>query len=113
MASFNTDHLLSKIVSQNQTDLNAIGYEKLTVSSTAVALTVPANAKYALVVVESSVTSGFVINYLEYGAAPTSSTGIPRSHGDGFDILGQQNLKSFKAIEITAGTHSLHVQYYA
>lgn len=103
---------LVRIAKQN---LIAIGYQKLTVDNTAsgVSLTVPDNATYALVEVESSAT-GIAIRYLETGPkfTVTSTDGIGRSNLDGFDIHGAQNLTNFRAIQAQAGTHTLHIQYY-
>lgn len=105
---------LSELIRLNKKDLIAIGYEKLTVAGTAVGLaSIPTEARYALVVVESSVASGMAIRYLEYGAAPTASDGIGRANLDAFDIHGRQNMVNFKAIQTTgASTNTLHIQYY-
>ncbi len=93
--------------------LTALGYQKLTVGGTAVSLTVPDTATYALVVLQSSITTP-AIRYLELGGTilPTSTDGIPRSDLDAFDISGYQNLVNFRAIQVGAGTHTLHIQYY-
>lgn len=104
---------LSELIRLNKKDLIAIGYEKLSVTGTAAGLaSVPTDAKYALVVVESTIASGMAIRYLEYGAAPTTSDGIGRSNLDAFDIHGKPNMINFKAIQTGAGTHTLHIQYY-
>jgi len=92
----------------------ACGYEKLTVAGTAVSLaSIPEDANYAIVTVESSITTT-AIRYLELGAntLPTSTDGAPKSNLDIFDIQGQQNLKTFRAIQVSAGTHTLQIQYY-
>lgn len=106
------NYFLSKILSELLTYMRCIGYEKLTVSSSSVSLTPPSNAKYALCVVESTVTDQIALRYLETGAAPTSSNGMPRWDQGAFDILGTDNIRSFKAIQATAGTHAINVQYY-
>jgi hypothetical protein len=108
--------LLEELVKISKQNLTAIGYQKLTVDATVggVSLTVPTDAKYALIVVESDLTTP-AIRYLECGNtvfAVTSSNGIPRSNGDAFDVQGRQNLVSFKAIQVGAGTHALNIQYY-
>jgi len=96
-------------------DLVAIGYQNLTVDNTTggVSLTVPVDARYALVVTESSAT-GTAIRYLETGPIypVTSSNGIPRANLEGFDIQGHQNLLNFRAIQAQSGTHNLQIQYY-
>lgn len=105
---------LSELVRLNKYNLIACGYEQLTVAGTAVGLaSIPADAKYALIEVESSITTP-AIRYLELGNAtlPTASTGIRRSDTGAFDITGRPNLINFRAIQIGAGTHKLNVQYY-
>lgn len=105
----------AQLVNLAKQNLIAIGYQNLTVDGTAggLALTVPADAKYALVVVESADT-GTAIRYLETGPLfpVTTSNGIPRSNLDVFDIQGYQNLKQFRAIRVQSGTTNLQVQYY-
>lgn len=101
---------LQELLRLTKYNLTACEYEKLSVAGTAVSLTVPTHANYALIVLQSSITTP-AIRYLEYGT-PTSTDGIPRSNLDAFDIHGYQNLTNFKAIQVGAGTHTLHIQYY-
>ena len=93
-------------------NLLAYAYQKLTVGGTAVSLTVPLDAKYADISVESSNTSTVAIRYLITGGIPTATDGKPLNHLTEFDIQGQPNLINFKAIQTGAGTHTLHIQYY-
>jgi hypothetical protein len=104
---------LSELVSLSKRNLVAIGYEKITITTPASSFTVPADAKYALCVLESTAT-GIAVRYLELGGLtlPTTTTGLPRSNGDSFDIQGAQNLTNFRAIQAQAGTHVLNVVYY-
>lgn len=105
---------LSELVRINKSNLIACGQEQLTVAGTAVALaSIPADAKYALIEVESSITTP-AIRYFELGGGtlPTSSLGIRRSNLDAFDVSGMPNLINFRAIQVGAGTHKLNVQYY-
>lgn len=104
---------LDQLLRQQRYNLTAIGYQQLVVGGTAVALTVPAGATYALIEVESDLTTP-AIRYLELGdlTLPTASTGIRRSNLDGVDIEGRPNLENFRAIQISAGTHKLNVVYY-
>lgn len=95
----------------------AIGYQKLTVDSTAggVALTVPAGTTYAKLSFESSVASTTVsARYKELGPVypPTATDGIQMRDGLIFDVSEYQNLINFRAIQTGGGTHQLHVQYY-
>lgn len=105
---------LSELVRLNKYNLIACGYQKLTVNGTAASLTVPANAKYAEITVESSVTSGVVARHLELGATtlPTANEGLGITHLLTFDISGYPNLINFRIIQTQAGTHLCHVQYY-
>jgi hypothetical protein len=108
---------IQDLVRLNKYNLTAIGYQKLTVDNTSggVALTVPADATYALMELESSVTTGIVIRYLECGKTiytVTTTDGIGRAHLDAFDVHGAHNLNNFRAIQAQAGTHTLHIQYY-
>ena len=105
---------LAELVRIHKYNLIACGYEQLTVAGTAVGLaSIPADAKYALIEVESSITTP-AIRYLELGAStlPTSSTGVRRSNLDAFDVTGMPNLVNFRAIQVGAGTHKLNVAYY-
>lgn len=104
---------LSELTRLTKYNLIAVGYQQLTVSSTAVVLTVPADAKYALIEIESSLATP-AIRYLELGnnTLPTATTGIRRSNLDALDITGYPNLINFRAIQIAAGTHVLNIQYY-
>lgn len=109
-----TKQYVNELVSLTKKNLVACGYENLTVAGTAVALaSIPAEAAYALIVVESSITTP-AIRYLELGTKtiPTSVIGLPRSNGDAFDITGYANLNNFRAIQVAGGTHNLCVQYY-
>lgn len=104
---------LAELVKINKSNLLAFAYQKLTVSGSVVALTVPDGATYALVTVESSLSTP-AIRYLELGnvTPPTSTDGMVRTTLDTFDITGAPNLINFRAIQVAAGTHTLHVQYY-
>ncbi len=107
---------LSELLQITKANLVACGFQKLTVDGTVggVSLTVPSNARYALCVVESTITSGPAIRYLELGGVtpPTASNGIPRANYELFDLQGYQNMVNFRAIQFAAGTHSIQVQYY-
>lgn len=104
---------LSELVRLNKYNLIACGYEQLTVTGSVASLTVPTDARYALIEVESSITTPS-IRYLELGdkTLPTSSTGIRRADGSAFDVSGYQNLSNFRIIQISAGTHKLNIAYY-
>jgi len=103
---------LSELVSLAKNSFKAISYQKLTVTGTAASLTVPNDAKYAEIRLESSVTSGIVVRYLITGGTPTSTDGMGLTHLELFDITDYQNIINFKAIQTGAGTHTLHITYY-
>ncbi len=104
---------LAELVRLNKYNLLAFAYQKLTVTGTVASLTVPTGATYAMISVESSITTP-AIRYLEIGdkVPPTTTDGIVRSHLDAFDVTGFSNLQNFRAIQVGAGTHTLHIQYY-
>lgn len=103
---------LSKLVKHSNNGFKAFSYQKLSVGGTAVSLTVPAEAKYADISLESSNTTTVAARYLITGGTPTSTDGKPLSHLTEFDITDYQNLINFKAIQTGAGTHTLHIQYW-
>lgn len=104
---------LSKLVRHSDNGFKAFSYEKLSVSSAAVFTpTVPTGTKYMEIRVESSVTASVPLRYLITGANPTSTDGMALNHLDLLDITDAQNIQNFKVIRTTAGTHTLHIQYY-
>jgi len=109
----NAKSYLQELVSINRYNLVAIGYQKLTVAGTAVSLTVPSTARYALITLESNIATP-AVRYLELGGItlPTATDGLQRSNLDAWDVTGHQNLINFRAIQVGAGTHTLHIQYY-
>ena len=103
-----------KLVRSALNNFKAFAYEQLTVADSIVNLTVPDEAKYAVIVLESSITT-VAVRYLEFGGSNTvvtAGSGIPISTGSAFDITDYQNLIGFQAIQEAAGTHLLNVQYY-
>lgn len=104
---------LSELVRLTNYNYIALGYQKLTVDGTVKSLTVPDGARYAVCIIESSLTTP-AIRYLELGAGtpPSSTNGLVRSNLDAFDIQGYQNLINFRVTQVGTGTHTLHIQYY-
>jgi len=102
-----------QLVNFENKDLINIGYQKLTIDGTARSLTVPATARYAEIQLESSITTP-AIRYKILGTSelPTSTDGISMSSLTIIDIRGYQNLINFRAIQVGAGTHTLHILYY-
>ncbi len=112
MSNFNLEDLLRKILVNAQNYPRAIGYQKLTVDSTAIGFTIPTGATVALCELESSAT-GIAARYREDGGTPTTTDGIGRSNLDAFEVLGSNNLLEFKIVQAQGGTHTLHITYYA
>ena len=112
MKDFTLERNISKLKQAAYNSMEAFSYQKLSVGSTAVSLTVPEGAKYADISLESSNTTTVAVRFLITGGTPTSTDGKPLVHTTEFDILGVQNLKKFKAIETASGTHTLHIQYW-
>lgn len=100
------------------TDKINIGYEKLAVDShtTAVKLTVPAKANYAILRLVADATTTdktLVIRFRMDGTAPTTAEGMPIGDKESFDISETQNLTNFRAISIEASkTHYLYILYF-
>jgi hypothetical protein len=116
MQEYIIDKYLRKIYSKLSTENGAIGHEVVTFSTNGVySLTVPAQAKYALCVLEEVGGSGStkIIRYFMDNSLPTTSLGIPKGDMEAFDIAGYSNLTSFKAIKIAGGNHILTVQYFS
>ncbi len=91
----------------------AIGYEKITVDGTVKKLTVPLDATYAKITLESADTTGIAARFLEVNSPlVTSSSGMPLYNGTVSDILDYQNLIGFQIIRAQSGATSLNVQYY-
>ena len=90
----------------------AFAYEKITVDGTVKKLTVPADAKYAIITLES-VDTGVAARYLEtLSTTVQSSVGMPLYNGTDKDILDYNNLINFQIIRAQSGATSLNVQYY-
>lgn len=114
MSSFSdqSKSYLEQLVKIATNSPKAIGYESIIVDGTVKRLTVPLDATYALMVLESADT-GVAARYLET-LIPTVSTsiGLPISNLQQLDILDYQNLVNFQIIRVQSGTTTLKVQYY-
>lgn len=98
----------------SEKDSVAIGYQKLSITGTAQALTIPDEATYAELRLESDVTASVPVRYLMLGndTLPTATDGLALNNLDFFDINNGTNLVNFRIIQATSGTHTLHIQYY-
>jgi hypothetical protein len=110
----NSKSLLRELLRVNRNNLLACGYEKLDVSALTQLASIPVDAKYAEIRVESDITDTPALRYLMLGSVvePTSSEGLALSRLDFFDITGYPNLINFRVIPISGGTNTLHIQYY-
>jgi hypothetical protein len=85
-------------------NFNALGYQQITSLSSAVTLTVPANATIAEICVE---TQG--IRYRDDGTAPTASIGMPVASGTCFQYAGP--LSAIQIIQQTSSA-TIDISYY-
>lgn len=83
------------------------GYQQLTVSTTAVGLTVPSGAGRAVIVVEAQ-----PIRYRDDGTAPTASVGMLCAAALRFDIESRESLLAFRAIRQGGVDAVLSISYY-
>lgn len=81
-----------------------VGYQQITDLSSSVGLTVPANARCALIIPQTQ-----AVRWRDNGT-PTASVGIPQAVGQVLWYTG--NLSAIRFIEQTASA-ALNVSYYA
>jgi len=103
----------SKILYKLNKEYKATGNETLTIDGTVKHLTVPEDAIYAIIYVESDNLTDHVLRYWEDGSSPTTTTGIPRHSDTAFDVENKHNLLRFRVTETSANTTKIQVQYYA
>jgi hypothetical protein len=84
-----------------------MGYQQLTVSTTAVALTVPAGATRAVCQVVAQ-----PIRYRMDGTAPTSLIGYPAVATTVIEVNGMDNIKAFRAIRSGGTDATLEILYF-
>jgi uncharacterized protein YjdB len=109
-----TKSYLSKLVRSALNNPKAIGYQKLSITGTIANLTVPANATYAKLTLESA-DSGIAARYLEFGGTVTAvsvTDGLALVDLTTFDISDYANLVGFQIIRVQSGVTNLFVQYY-
>jgi len=88
------------------TPLTPAGYEQVTVSTTAIGLTVPAKARMAIAVVEDQ-----PLRYRDDGTDPTAAVGTLIKADNSFSICGSA-MGVFKAIRDGGTDAVLSVNYY-
>lgn len=83
-----------------------VGYQQLTVSSSAVALTVPLQANTATIVVENA-----TVRFRSDGTDPTTTVGVPLWTNQSFQIQSKDILSAIKFIA-TGSDATLNIEYY-
>lgn len=114
MSSFSdqSKSYLTELVRLASNSPKAFSYEKIVVDGTVKRLTIPIDARYAIISLES-VDTGIAARFLETNQTTvTSSIGMPLYNGTTYDILDYQNLSQFQIIRAQSGATSLNVQYY-
>lgn len=86
--------------------LRPYGYQQITSLSSSTALTVPVQAREAIV---QAATQG--VRWRDDGTAPTASVGGTLAAGQAMTIRGDLSLKNIRFIELIAGA-VLDVSYY-
>lgn len=87
--------------------LTAKGYQQLTVSTAAVALTVPKESRVAVMRIEVAANT---LRWRDDGVDPAAGTGFLVDSGVPFEFMG--DLKAFRAIRSAAADAVLDVAYY-
>lgn len=106
---------LSKLLQLGLNSPKAFSYQQLSIDGTVKNLTIPTGAIYALISVESTITSGVAARYLEFGGGVTqvsAGSGMPLYDGTVFEITDFANLNGFQVTREAAGTTTLNIQYY-
>lgn len=86
---------------------NPLSYEQVTVSNSAVGLTVPSGAVRAEFVVEDQ-----PLRYRLDGTSPTATVGTLAKADKSFEIYGEAALEAFEAIRDGGTDANLSVHYY-
>ncbi len=98
---------MSNIVGTFPSGIKPLGYQQITVGSTAVGLTIPAGANRAVIGVEAQ-----PLRYRTDGIDPTDTEGFLVKADVTFELHGNQTLKNFKAIRDDITDAVLNVNYY-
>ena len=83
-----------------------LGFQKLTVSDSAVGLTVPLNANRALIVVEDA-----TIRWRDDGSDPSTTVGTPLLQNQSMVLDHEDSLAAFKAIRDDSTDAVLNITY--
>ena len=90
-----------------------IGKQTLTVSSSAVGLTLPTSVQVraAIITVEHTVLAADYLRHWTTGDDPTTSEGQPLYSGDILELTNVEAINDFRAIRVTSDM-KLNIQYY-
>jgi len=92
--------------------LNSFAYEKLELTGGVDTLTPPADAKYAIVVVESTELTGMVARMLSNKSVPVSATiGMPLINFSVVEVIDAKNITEVQFF-LVAGTTAVNVEYF-
>lgn len=83
------------------------GYQKLTVSNSAVGLTVPINSDIAIIVCDDA-----NVRYRDDGTDPTATDGMPVESGQTLAVEGDNSLADIRFIRQASTDATLHISYY-
>lgn len=98
---------MSNIVGTQPVGLKPKGFQAFTVSSTALALTVPSGTTRAIVTVEDQ-----PLRWRDDGTDPTSTVGFLEPATSRFELYGYSSLQNFKMIKDGATDSEVGVVYY-
>ena len=90
-----------------KTQRKPYGYQQITVSTSAVGLTVPAGATRAVLGIEAQ-----PLRYRDDGTDPTTSVGFLVAAGGTMELDSKESLEAFKAIRSSGSDATLNVLYY-
>lgn len=110
-----TAPVFNNLIDVNQLDNEeCLGYQQLSVSTIAVALTIPAGVNKAVIRVQPVNNSqvGAIVRYRLDGVAPVSATGMPLLPWDVLNIIGRTDLTDARFISANGLTHTLTISYY-
>ena len=90
-----------------QSSLNPIGYEQLTVSTTAVSLTPPnVGSRVVVILIRTN-----AVRYRDDGTAPTSTVGMPQDAGSVLVVCGA-SIGKIKLIRSGSADATAEISYY-
>ena len=91
-----------------------LGFEKFTIGTEAIGLTVPEGSISALIVIEGNISSmnPLLVVRLRIDDEPTANTGIPIGNFGYFEVNTPENLNLVKLISADGLEHIAQVQYF-